>query len=304
MKFTLFGVPTSAGTHGIGQDKAPMQLRRAGLVDRLLDAGVDVADDGDLPLALYRSGSPDRLQQNLDLVVTVAQRVADRVEQVARGGRAPVVLGGDCTITLGVVAGLQRLRPDLGLMYFDGDADLHTPETTHSGILDEMGVAILLGDGAPALTHLGSRHPMLTPQRLVLFGFNPIGLARIEEQRIADYGLPAWPVDSVAGQPAQAAAEAWAALASRAESVLLHFDVDAIDSTDLPLANYPHFNLGQTFDSAMTCLAKFCGNPQFAGLVLTEVNPDHDADGSQLTRLIDGVVNALSAASAPAGKLP
>ncbi len=86
MKFTLFGVPTSAGTHGIGLDKAPLQLRRAGLVDRLLDAGVDVVDDGDLPLALHRSGSPDRRQQNLDLVVTVVQRVADRVEQVARAG--------------------------------------------------------------------------------------------------------------------------------------------------------------------------------------------------------------------------
>jgi len=145
---------------------------------------------------------------------------------------------------------------------------------------------------------------MLSPQRLVLFGFNPTGLARIEEQRIADYRLQAWPAESVAGQPAQAAAEAWAALASRAGPILLHFDVDAIDSTDLPLANYPHFNLGQTFASAMTCLASFCGNPQFAGLVLTEVNPDHDADGSQLNRLINGVANALSAADASAGRMP
>jgi arginase len=106
--FTLIGVPSSAGTHGVGQEKAAMQLRRAGLVERLLGIGLDLVDDGDLPLMLYRSRSPDRRQQNLDRVVTVAARVADRVAQTVAAGRVPLVLGGDCTITLGVMAGLRR----------------------------------------------------------------------------------------------------------------------------------------------------------------------------------------------------
>jgi hypothetical protein len=62
-RFTLIGVPSSAGTHGVGQEKAPMQLRRAGLVERLLGIGLDLVDDGDLPLMLYRSRGPDRQQQ-------------------------------------------------------------------------------------------------------------------------------------------------------------------------------------------------------------------------------------------------
>ena len=114
VRFTLIGVLSSAGTHGVGLEKAPLQLRRAGLVDRLLDAGLDVVDDGDLPLALYRPRSPDRTQQNLDQVVAVAGRVADRVARTVATGRIPLVLGGDCTITLGVVAGL--LRHHLGLV--------------------------------------------------------------------------------------------------------------------------------------------------------------------------------------------
>jgi arginase len=139
VRFTLIGVPSSAGTHGVGLEKAPLQLRRAGLVDRLLDAGLDVVDDGDLPLALYRPRSPDRTQQNLDQVVAVAGRVADRVAHTVATGRIPLVLGGDCTITLGVVAGLLRHHPGLGVLYFDGDVDLSTPATTQSGILDAMG---------------------------------------------------------------------------------------------------------------------------------------------------------------------
>lgn len=295
---TLIGVPSSAGTHGIGQEQAPLQLRRAGLVDRLHAAGVEIVDDGDLPMALYRPGSQDRHQQNLDQVIRVAQRVADRVEQVVASGRVPVVLGGDCTITLGALAGMQRHHPEAGLVYFDGDVDLNTPDTTRSGILDGMGVAHLLGEGAPALARLGPRIPMLSPGQLVLFGYDPRMLEPAETERLEACGAAAWPVGRIAGQPARAAADALAALKSSASPLLVHFDVDAIDSTDLPLANYPHFNLGQSFDSAMTCLAAFCADPRFAGLVITEVNPDHDADGTLLSRLINGIVTALTRAVA------
>ena len=295
--FTLVGVPSSAGTHGIGQEQAPLQFRRAGLVDRLIAAGIEIIDDGDLPLALYRPRSPDRHQQNLGQVVAVAQRVAGKVDHVVAAGQVPVVLGGDCTITLGVVAGLQRHQPGAGLVYFDGDADLNTPATTRSGILDGMGVAHLLGYGAPALAGLGPQVPLLPAERLVLFGFDPVTLEPAETERLRRSGLATWPVDKIAGRPAEAAAEALAVLERRADPLLVHFDVDAIDSTDLPLANYPHFNLGQSFDSAMTCLAAFCAHPRFAGLVITEVNPDHDADGTLLTRLIDGVVTALAGAA-------
>jgi arginase len=294
--FTLIGVPSSAGTHGIGQEQAPLQLRRAGLMDRLLAAGVTIADDGDLPMALYRTGSPDRYQQNLEQVVKVARRVADRVDDVVAGGRTPVVLGGDCTITLGALAGLQRHHPSAGLVYFDGDVDLNTPETTRSGILDGMGVAHLLGDGAPDLVSLGPRVPMLSADQLVLFGFDPAMLEPAETERLQRSGVATWPAGKIAGRPAEAAAEALDTLRVHASPLLVHFDVDAIDSTDLPLANYPHFNLGQSCDSVMVSLATFCGDPGFAGLVITEVNPDHDADGTLLARLIDGIVTALAGA--------
>jgi arginase len=212
VRFTLIGVLSSAGTHGVGLEKAPLQLRRAGLVDRLLDAGLDVVDDGDLPLALYRPRSPDRTQQNLDQVVAVAGRVADRVARTVATGRIPLVLGGDCTITLGVVAGLLRHHPGLGVLYFDGDVDLSTPATTQSGILDAMGVAHPLGDGAPALARLGPRYPLLPAERLLLFGFDPIEVGPDTLDEVHQRGLPGWPVTTINGRPAEAAAEALAAL--------------------------------------------------------------------------------------------
>src|SRR5437016_12292562 len=130
-KIGLIGVPSSAGAHGVGQEKAPQALRRAGLVTAMESSGIEVIDFGDLPLALYQPRSANRKQQNLLRVVEVANRVADRVDQVLQQHLTPVIIGGDCTITLGVLAGYLR----------------------HIG---NLGMAHMIGEGADALSHIGS----------------------------------------------------------------------------------------------------------------------------------------------------
>jgi arginase len=301
----LIGVPTSAGTHGPGQERAPFALRRAGLVRGLEAAGIVVHDEGDLPLAMYRAAVPDPRQRDLDGVVGVARRVADRVAEALGRGMTPLVLGGDCTITLGVVAGFARHDPEVGLLYFDGDADLSTPATTASGVLDSMVVAHLLGEGAPALAGLGPRVPLLPADRLLLFGFDdPDDLGEAQQALLARHAPAAWPaarVRQVAGGPRAAAAAALAELEARAGTVLVHFDIDVVDTGDLPLANFPHFGQGLTLADALDCLEVFVGGAKLGGLVVTEVNPDHDPDGRQLGRLVDGLVAALARRGPTAG---
>jgi arginase len=73
-----------------------------------------------------------------------------------------------------------------------------------------------------------------------------------------------------------------------------HFDVDVIDSGDLPLGNFPHYNSGVTAEQAFTALRELCAHPTLAALVLTEVNPTHDPSGHLLARYIDGVVSAVA----------
>jgi arginase len=293
----LIGVPTSAGTHGPGQERAPFALRRAGLVRGLEAAGIVVHDEGDLPLAMYRAAVPDPRQRDLDGVVGVARRVADRVAEALGRGMTPLVLGGDCTITLGVVAGFARHDPEVGLLYFDGDADLSTPATTASGVLDSMVVAHLLGEGAPALAGLGPRVPLLPADRLLLFGFDdPDDLGEAQQALLARHAPAAWPAARV-----RQVAAALAELEARAGTVLVHFDIDVVDTGDLPLANFPHFGQGLTLADALDCLEVFVGGAKLGGLVVTEVNPDHDPDGRQLGRLVDGLVAALARRGPTAG---
>ena len=169
-KWTMIGVPSSAGAHHAGQDLAPQALRQAGLVDRARAAGVDIEDAGDLPGAVFAVDHEHPRARNLDAVVRVAGEVADAVAGHLDSGRLPLVVGGDCTITLGVIAGFQRHYPDVGLVYVDGEADLGTPDSDSAGIFDAMGVAHLLGGGAPELAGLAGTTPLLAARRLALVG--------------------------------------------------------------------------------------------------------------------------------------
>jgi arginase len=234
-------------------------------------------------------------------VIEVAREVADRVAAAVERDLVPFVLGGDCTITLGVVSGLLRHQPDLGLIYFDGDADMTTPETTHSGIFDSMGVAHLIGEGDPEVAHLGPRFPLLPPDRVTLFGFHPYEIEPEEQRLLEKSGIAQYPVTSMGDRPVELAAEALARLEARARAIAVHFDVDVMDSAEIPLADWPHYD-ALSFGDAMRCLRVFVGSPKLAALVVTEINPDHDPDGLLVGQFIDAFADALRPVAANAAR--
>lgn len=291
----LLGVPSSAAAHGPGQEKAPAALRRAGLVERLTAAGVRLADYGDLPPARWRPDPDQRRPHNLRAVVGVLGAASRGVGAVLAGGRAPLVLGGECTVTIAVMSAFRDRGTAPALLYMDGGVDLFTPATNPTGILDSMAVAHLLDEpGAAAeLAGLGRARPLLADDRLLLFGYTPDH--GVQQQVMGRRGLAGIPADRVRGRPREAAEEALARVTAAADRFLVHLDVDVVDFLDLPMADIPQHNAGLTFDEAMTCLAVFAGHQGLAGLVVTELNPDQGAeDGSTADTLVGGLVGALA----------
>jgi arginase len=295
-RYSLLGVPSAAGTHGPGQELAPSAVRAQGFVERLRDRGVDVEDHGDLPAVPFAPDPANPTMQNVARVIDVVGRVAEAVGELLDSGGTPLVIGGDCTITLGVVAAFVRRMPDVGLVYFDGDIDVSTPETTTSGILDTMGMSHLMGRGVPELAGIGDRVPLLAANHVVAFGFDEREPSAEQRAWLAAQGVDCRPANTMS-DAVNEALDAWTRLAVRSGPVLVHFDVDAIDSTDLPLADFPHFNEGLRFEAAMAALRTFCGQPAFGGLVITEINPLRDPDGRLLDRLLDPLTAALAGAS-------
>ena len=290
-RVSVLGVPTSAGSHNPGQEKAPAAWRAAGLIGELQAAGLDVEDRGDLEATPYRPVEPDGGLRDTDRVAEVIRRVASEVAAIRAAGRLPLVLGGDCTITLGALDGFGGG----GLVYFDGDADLTTPERSASAVADTMGMTHMLGGGSPRLARLGARYPLLRPGQVVLFGFDPAELDTGEWTELVSRHLYAAPAPAVRADPAGEAQRARGYLDRRSVSYLVHFDVDVLHTGLFPLANYPHF-AGLTLDEVSACLNEFARGERFGGLVITEVNPDHDPSGQLLRALTARVVRALAPA--------
>ncbi len=299
-QIAIIGVPTSAGARRGGQEDGPRALREAGLLPSLGRLGFEVRDHGDLPRVGFRPDPENPKAQNADLVCSVARDVAARVEAASDSGALPVVLGGDCSITLGVVAGLRAQESSLGVLYLDGDLDLNTPETTPSGAFDGMVIAHLLGRGHPEVARLGPHHPLLEESRLVHFGYDessggidPPELSALERSAALRY-----PVEAVRADPIAAAREAVAALESRADRILVHFDLDV---TNTPAVDVEHPN-ALPLDTAISVLEIFLASPKSSGLVVTEFNPRLDAGGSLAHRLANGLAGALAAARVPRGR--
>jgi arginase len=291
---TVAGAASSAGTHHAGQERTPDALREAGFVRRLTAAGLAVTDIGDVvreSFGVDRSGAPAR---NEEAVVRVAGTIADVVERAAHEdpGAVLVVLGGDCTITLGVLAGLQRAEPETGLIYFDGDADLSRPGHG-SGIMDAMGVAHLVGLAETRLSGLFATRPPIDERRLAMLGYDETDpdsfIPGVLNSRA---GVTHFPDHAVRADPAGRARAARDAV-SAAPRVIVHFDVDAVGSGDLPLGNYPHYGTGVPLEAARQVLEVLLAAPGLAAVVLTEVNPSYDPDGDSLARYVDAVTGAL-----------
>lgn len=295
LKLAAVGVPSSAGARALGQEKAPAAFREAKLVERLRDTGHKMVDYGDTESFCFTPDLQNPKAQNSKLVLKVCRLVADKVEQVLRDGFNPIVLGGDCTIAIGSLAGIVNVFPKTGLLYFDGDADLNTPETTMSGILDGMVIAHIVGKGVKELSHLAKRYPILREENIAIFGLNlasgyvdPPEVKFLESSSILQF-----PTETIRRVGVETAArQALDLLKSKVDKIFVHFDVDVIDGEDMPAADVAHSG-GLTFDEALKALKIFVRCNSFIGMEITEFNVNKDRDNQLATKLADFIVSAL-----------
>jgi arginase len=106
---------------------------------------------------------------------TIYGRVADAV---AHAPSVAVVLAGDCTTSLGVLAGLQRSGQDVGVVWFDAHADFHTEQTSTSGYLGGLPLAMAVGVGTVPLPTLALRP--VSAERTLLVGARDVDPGEVE----------------------------------------------------------------------------------------------------------------------------
>jgi arginase len=291
------GVPTSLGSYSPGQEKAPQAFRDAGFPEMLRKEGLTVVDYGDLSVRRWRPDRQYPLAQHWEAVVACVQEIESHLSEALSQGHIPVVIGGNCTIEIGVVAANLRKCENLGLIYLDLHADMNTPASTTDGALDWMGVAHMLGlNGAiRQLASCGPRSPLISPRQVHLVGFDPDSATEWERIAIRDYAIPASLLADVAQSPATCADTILSKWGMNFERLLVHFDVDVIDFNNLPLAENYSKNKGLSYSHTLELLEVLLKSPKFGGLTLTEINPDHGAeDGSTIQQFAQDLSRLLA----------
>ena len=292
-KIALIGAPSSAAAFSPGTEKAPAALRAAGLVERLQNAGFEVTDHGDCAPRHFADDEEHRRARNLTEIVAGLNDLKTRAEIAVKSGALLLVLGGDCAQAVGLLTGARRYYKHLNLLWFDRDADLNTPATTPSGRIDGMVVAHIIGKGAPELVRFWGEPPLVREPDITLFG-----LARLDrpEQEL----LSRSPLRHVHASDIQAKGAAPAALETLAHShadareFVLHLDLDVIAQEEFPAVVVPGSG-GLSFEDVRAALKEIVRHQNQIGLDVAQFNPDKDASGDSAKKIVDLLVESLSA---------
>jgi arginase len=228
----------------------------------------EVLGAGPAPLAHAIGGDsvvverPTEFRNEAKAVFDVVRALAAAVRETVGEGRFPLVLGGNCSSALGAVTGLDR---DVGVVWFDAHGDFHTPDSTPTGFLEGMVLALLTGEGWNELRR-GLR--TVPPDRVVLVGardFEPT-----EEERLAR--------SSITRAQAGSLGAALDALAEHTDAVYVHIDLDVLDPSE-GVASAWATEGGLTAEELGTALDAVASRFEIVAAALTAYDPAVDADG-------------------------
>jgi arginase len=294
-RWTVIGAPIDSAAEPGAEALAPAALRDAGLVDR-----IGARDSGDVAAGLRDKGrDPTTGVIGVDDLIRFSQGLRARIAAVVAGGELPLVIGGDCSLLLGVFAGLRDADVRPGLWFIDGHADFYDGHSSPSGEAADMELAILTGHGPEALTHLAGDAPLVDPRAVVILGHRPEWLDAEVAEELGLVPDAIHRVDSVAinERGGKAVGEEAADRLVRADDVWLHLDLDVLDSRVFPAVSYPQ-EAGISWDQLIEMIEELLAARRPAGLSIADLNPHGDADGRLARQVVDRLAPALLLRSA------
>lgn len=268
----IIGAPSDLGQGRRGVDMGPSAIRYAGLKEKLERLGYQVKDLGNVhvPTPEMHTVKNQKLKY-LDEVKIVCESLREVVAQVAKDGHVPIVLGGDHSISIGSVAGVASACQSFGVIWFDAHGDMNTEETTPSGNIHGMPLAVSLGHGHPDLVNLGGFAPKVRADRVVLVGIRSID--RDEARLIRETGIKVYDMTEIDRRGIAGVMEEAIQIAGTGVSgIHLSLDLDALDPMFAPGVGTP-VNGGVTYREGHLAMELLAASRKLMSVDIVEVNP-------------------------------
>ena len=292
----VIGVPLAYGASMAGVELGPAALRVARLNRRMAQLGYKVRDLGDLHVEEEQvvPDAADKLK-HLQEISTTCEDLAQKVEDVLTAGELPLILGGDHSIAIGSISGFasycRRREEKPGLIWFDAHADMNTPETSPSGNVHGMPLAVLLGYGSPRLTNIANFTPKLDPAFCVHIGARDID--RDERELVRKLGIRFLTMREIDERGMSACMDEAIEIASRASGgYAVTFDVDALDPGDAP-GSGTLVRGGLTYREAHLGMEKIAEAGGMRSLEVVEINTALDVNNKTAELGVELILSAL-----------
>lgn len=279
---SIIGVPMDLGADRRGVDMGPSAIRYAEVKKRLESIGYFIEDMGDL-----RVPTPEAypiIHHNLkylDEITKVNKELAKVVDQEMSRGQFPLVIGGDHSIAIGTIAGLAKHKRNMGVIWYDAHGDLNSGETSPSGNIHGMSLAVSLGIGHPDLTNIGGFAPKVKPENVVIIGARDLDAG--ERELIKRIGIKVYTMHEIdrLGMP-RVMEEAIAIVSKGTDGVHLSLDLDGLDPHDCPGVGTPVIG-GISYRESHLAMEMLAEADILTSAEFVEVNPILDVQNKTAT---------------------
>lgn len=273
-QLSVIGVPMDLGQNRRGVDMGPSAMRYAGVTDRLVNLGYDVEDRGDVIIRnpSVKDVKNDGNLKDLDVVVNANKALAKEIKEATAAERFPLVLGGDHSIAIGSLAGMADQYDNMGVIWYDAHGDLNTGETSPSGNIHGMPLAVSLGIGHPSLTEIGGYAPKVKPENIVIIGAR--SLDEGEKKLIAEKGIKVFTMHEVDrfGMSHVMTKALEYLKEQKTDGVHLSLDLDALDPQDAPGVGTPVLG-GTSYRETHLAMEMLADADILTSAEFVEVNP-------------------------------
>jgi len=292
MQIDIIGVPIDLGADRRGVDMGPSAMRYAHLRQKLETLGHAVNDTGNIEVPIAETCTIDEPNlKYIDCIVPMARRAAGAVATSMAGGRFPLVLGGDHSLSLGSVRGAAKARR-LGLIWVDAHADFNTEKTTPSGNIHGMPLSALCGRGDIRLTRLWEENPVaVDPRRVAVVGARDLDDG--EKANLREAGVMVMGMEQIDRLGMSTAVErAIERVSQDVEGIYLSFDMDALDPRHAPGVGTP-VAAGLTQREGHVAVELIGETGRLVGMDIVEVNPILDVQNQTASLAVEYVLSAL-----------
>ena len=231
---------------------------------------------------------------NEDQLVVFSDTMYREILTLLDAGRFPLVLGGDCSVIIGIMAAL-RSKGTYGLIFMDAHADFYLPHQSTTGEAADMDLAIVTGRGTDKLTSLHNLRPYVKDAHVLQVGQRDAAEARhYGSQSIQDTEISCFDHELFKRENLN---DITGRIISKASSLgvdgyWIHFDADVLSDDVNPAVDY-RLPGGLTFEQCEYLLQSFLRSLAVVGITITIFNPRLDPTGNISKRLVECIARAL-----------